>query len=57
MKSQANHIRSEASYGKHDAYLKFHGAIENEVTGTMHRYTTFVDGKPFRVSFDAGMLQ
>ncbi len=46
-------MKSEANFGKYDAYLKFHGAIENEVTGTMHRYTTFVDQVPFRVSLDA----
>ncbi len=36
-----------------EPHIKFHGAIENEVTGTMHRYTTYVDNRPYRISLDA----
>lgn len=39
--------------GKYEPHLKFHGAIENEVTGTMHRYTTYIDRKPYRIGLDA----
>jgi len=46
-------MKYQEQYGRGDPYLKFHGAIENDVTGTMHVYTTFVDDTPFRVSLDA----